>query len=404
MIWKFLLGAFFFASCSAEKVIIIGAGAAGIATASRLLQNNITDFRILEAEKRIGGRIHSVHFGDAFVELGAQYVHGTQGNIVYQISKDYFDFKDETNITHVYYRTRVNYGDDFIKEMFPIQRDIWSRSVFNDTFGNVFLKWYNSTVLNTYKNDQNMLNYAKDAIKTAECINLEETGSSSWFDNIASATYDVLPGSQLLSWNGIGYKIVLDIILGNYPKKTGYNINKWISFNETVTKINLDHDKVKIRTEDGAEITSDYVVFTPSLGVLKHEERSIFEPNLNTEKMKAIESLGYNGVMKIFFEFPNRWWGNEERIYFVWSEEDKRSFIKDVPFGPSKEGDHWLTWFFNIAIAPNNPKVLIGWIAGRMVKEVEALTNEELKYATMYAMRKALGKTFNVTEPIKIIQ
>lgn len=45
------------------KTIIVGAGAAGIAAASKLLQQGMDDFVILEANNRIGGRIHTVNFG-----------------------------------------------------------------------------------------------------------------------------------------------------------------------------------------------------------------------------------------------------------------------------------------------------------------------------------------------------
>lgn len=45
------------------KVLIIGAGAAGIAAASRLLEQGIDDFIVLEATNRIGGRINTVNFG-----------------------------------------------------------------------------------------------------------------------------------------------------------------------------------------------------------------------------------------------------------------------------------------------------------------------------------------------------
>lgn len=46
-----------------NKVIIIGAGAAGIAAATKLLKNNFNNFIILEAENRIGGRIQTTPFG-----------------------------------------------------------------------------------------------------------------------------------------------------------------------------------------------------------------------------------------------------------------------------------------------------------------------------------------------------
>lgn len=45
------------------KIVIVGAGAAGIAAASRLLRRGVSDFVILEANDRIGGRIHTRDFG-----------------------------------------------------------------------------------------------------------------------------------------------------------------------------------------------------------------------------------------------------------------------------------------------------------------------------------------------------
>lgn len=45
-----------------HKVIIVGAGAAGIAAASRLVEKGLQNILILEAKNRIGGRIHTVPF------------------------------------------------------------------------------------------------------------------------------------------------------------------------------------------------------------------------------------------------------------------------------------------------------------------------------------------------------
>jgi monoamine oxidase len=61
---------------SPDSVLIIGAGAAGIA-AGRMLHDAGCDVLILEARDRIGGRIHTdFSFADFPVELGAEFIHG----------------------------------------------------------------------------------------------------------------------------------------------------------------------------------------------------------------------------------------------------------------------------------------------------------------------------------------
>ena len=57
------------------KIVIIGSGAAGIAAAARLYEKGFKNFVILESEKRIGGRIHSIPFASNVVDLGAQWYH-----------------------------------------------------------------------------------------------------------------------------------------------------------------------------------------------------------------------------------------------------------------------------------------------------------------------------------------
>jgi monoamine oxidase len=58
-------------------VVVIGAGAAGLAAARRLHERGI-DFLLLEARDRVGGRAHtlsSIH-GSYPIELGAEFIHG----------------------------------------------------------------------------------------------------------------------------------------------------------------------------------------------------------------------------------------------------------------------------------------------------------------------------------------
>lgn len=95
------------------KVIIIGAGAAGIAAACRLYQEGITDIKVLEAEDRLGGRIHSVEYGGSVVDLGAQWCHGEKDNVVFDMVRDLDVLGDSFNDYHdnTYYESSGNVVD-----------------------------------------------------------------------------------------------------------------------------------------------------------------------------------------------------------------------------------------------------------------------------------------------------
>lgn len=95
-----------------QNIIIIGAGASGLGAASRLCEKGINPSQIiiLEAENRIGGRVHTIqhgtltnlilvlfviitivafntlNLGSNVIELGAQWVHGEVGNAVFEIA------------------------------------------------------------------------------------------------------------------------------------------------------------------------------------------------------------------------------------------------------------------------------------------------------------------------------
>ena len=70
-------------------LLILGAGAAGLAAASRLTRSGFLNVTILEASNRVGGRIRSsLEFGKnhSFVELGAQWIHGEVANVAFKLA------------------------------------------------------------------------------------------------------------------------------------------------------------------------------------------------------------------------------------------------------------------------------------------------------------------------------
>ena len=61
-------------SSERKKVLILGAGAAGITAAKTLYDKGITDFLVLEAQDYIGGRMKQIPFNGIKVEEGANWM------------------------------------------------------------------------------------------------------------------------------------------------------------------------------------------------------------------------------------------------------------------------------------------------------------------------------------------
>ncbi len=66
-------------ACPVDRVVIVGAGIAGLAAASRLTAAGI-DYVVLEARDRIGGRLHTIDLAGTPVDLGGSWIHHPVGN------------------------------------------------------------------------------------------------------------------------------------------------------------------------------------------------------------------------------------------------------------------------------------------------------------------------------------
>ena len=66
-----------------DRVVVIGAGIAGLAAASRLRRVGIACV-VLEARDRIGGRLHTVDLAGVPVDLGGSSIHHPIGNLLAQ--------------------------------------------------------------------------------------------------------------------------------------------------------------------------------------------------------------------------------------------------------------------------------------------------------------------------------
>ncbi len=65
------------------RVVVVGAGIAGLA-AARALREQHVDVVVVEARKRVGGRVWT----EAGVDLGAHWIHGTEGNPITTFARE----------------------------------------------------------------------------------------------------------------------------------------------------------------------------------------------------------------------------------------------------------------------------------------------------------------------------
>jgi polyamine oxidase len=75
-----------------HKVLILGGGVTGVIAARTLHQNGIGDFLIVDALDDLGGRMMSHRFAGKTIELGANWVQGTQtgdgpANPIFELAK-----------------------------------------------------------------------------------------------------------------------------------------------------------------------------------------------------------------------------------------------------------------------------------------------------------------------------
>ncbi|KAF2898142.1 hypothetical protein ILUMI_08012 [Ignelater luminosus] len=322
VLFEFLI----FARCEdVPSIIVIGAGPAGIAAATKLYQNNITNVKILEAENRIGGRIHSVKFGNAIVDLGAEWCDGDDNIAVYNTIKE-LNLVEPTDYSKTFYHSS---GDSIDQELTKELRTIFEELYYvpieaeeGVTLEEYVKNKYSVKVHEKYKNDSEKLKFALEFLDTMRKEILLAEGAFSWSDVSAKSDYEESAENAGLNWKGRGFKTLLDVLMLKYPDPKK-ELPLEIIFNKEVKTIFWDDNEATVQCSDSSIYKADHVILTVSLGVLKDRYQTLFNPELPENKKNAIEELDIAAVVKIFFYFPTKWWSekNFKSIDLVWTKK-----------------------------------------------------------------------------------
>jgi monoamine oxidase len=342
-----------------KKIIIIGAGIAGLAACNHLTSHGF-NASILEARSRCGGRIWTEHhFGIPF-NLGASWIHGVENNPMTQLAK-----QSHIEIAAMDFDKLIHYDRNGL----PIPNEIVKK--FDEKF-NLLLHYAKRLAFQSHSDislSEAISHFAKDHdfspieqdIFKAKVIRLE---------NYTGASYEYLSGRHWddeEDWPGDTSYVVggFQSILKDLEK------NSTIQFNKIVTRINIGAKSVEILTENEA-FYADAVIITVPLGVLK-KNKIIFDPPLPNDKQDAINRLGMGLFNITAIKFPYPFWPAEKQA------------LRFTQFDDSS-----ISFFFNLHHF-SKQAILIGTHGGECAKRLENLTDVQLIEKTMKNFREVFG-------------
>ncbi|KAL7302315.1 hypothetical protein TKK_0004978 [Trichogramma kaykai] len=396
------------ASKASPRIIVIGAGAAGIAAASKLLENGFENVKILEAEARIGGRIHTAQFFDYSIDLGAQWVHGESENVAYELGEPLGVFGKSDEPAHGFRRAEYfdSRGNMLQKDIAKNLTSFISEKLFRMTFEErpkSFGECAEKLFKESFDKQSKIYNDKNRYLSLLESITNGYYGTKSWHDlSVDIDQCKLLPGDQMINWKEKGSSMLLDIMMKQLPdqKREQSLLNNTILDSEVLFVDYLPSGEgppVLITTTKGFLHQADHVIVTVSLGVLKEKYKSFFIPPLPDYKVQTINAIGYGSVAKIYVLFEKPFWKVEDdgkvlHFMFTWNEAEKKTLQND------KEKS-WVLGIYDVSTVEYKPNLLEMWIAGNYSQAMERLPEFKVFDHAVEVLQQFLGRKYKLENP-----
>ncbi len=273
-------------------ISIIGAGASGLYAAYLLNEQGI-NVKIYEAAGTHGGRIKYLQgFSDFPLELGTDEILGND-NIWYRlIEQSGISIIEKEILSHYVLDNEIGTAEDFSNDV-----DFLLSQGFREQIPN-----YQGPDVSV----QAAIN--KSGIKERVHFILNtEIGNIYGTDNSTLGMRGI--SEQQKNWKGgSGIHILegqsqISVINSSFSK-----ILPKISYNTPVVSIDYTGDKVELGTVSGETISTDMVIVTVPLSILRDGDIS-FSPTLPALKLDAINNLGMDDGLKAALAFNGNFWG-----------------------------------------------------------------------------------------------
>uniref|UniRef100_A0A3Q3NRV8 Amine oxidase n=1 Tax=Labrus bergylta TaxID=56723 RepID=A0A3Q3NRV8_9LABR len=346
--------------CSVSRnVIIIGAGASGLA-AARQLQNFGTQVMVLEARERIGGRVWDDASLGVTVGRGAQIVNGCVNNPIglmceqigikmHKLGERCDLFQEGGQATDPAIDKRMDFHFNAILDVVSEWRKDKSQN--QDTP----LKEKVQEVKKNFLQDSGM-----------QFSDLEEKVLQFHLSNLEYACGSTLDQVSARSWDHNEF---------------------FAQFSGDHTLLTKGYSVLLHKLGEGLDIRTKCPVLVTVPLTLLQKNLIQFNPPLPERKLKAIHSLGAGIIEKIALQFPYRFW--DKKIQGA-------DYFGHIPPGPEKRG--MFSVFYDMD-PQGKQAVLMSVITGDAVQTVRDLEDKEVVDECVKVLRE-LFKEQEVPEPL----
>lgn len=356
------------ATAPSKKVIIIGAGVAGL-TAARGLAKAGHRVIILEGRDRIGGRLHTSRlWPDIPIDLGASWIHGVHGNPVTALATE---ARAKTVATR--YDSNLLHIDPALTAMGLDDPDSdWAEAQVERAQA-----WAGE------RNSDVSLYAALEAVSPSAKLTPPRRAQR---DHYLAGNYEqeyAGPLYRLSAWHADGDKEFEgdDVLFPGGYDQIAKHLAKGLTIKtgHVVKLVEWGAKGVSVICDNGNVFPGDRVIVTVPLGVLKSGAIA-FAPELPPRKAKAIDRLGMGLLNKHFLRFEKPFWP---------TEVDWHELVKPDP-------GKWSQWV-SFTKATGKP-VLLAFTGADTAKAVEAMDDRAILSEAMAAVRTMFGSS--VPDPV----
>jgi len=367
-----------------RRIIVIGAGIAGLGAARALAARDF-EVVVLEGRNRIGGRCHT----ENGIDLGAHWIHGTEGNPVATLARQLsvetlFVGGDSTYTGGWEDMALYTPGHKAVKGQEKVSSILLADEIWDD------LDDIRRRRMAGLRPDISIQD-ALSSLLTRRSLSKSEKAALDWHMNLmarddCAADLDKL---SLYSWDEgyelygygdsvftEGYSALMNALAEGLDIRLEHSV-------EEVRLLETGDDAVEIVTDQGT-FSADAAVVTLPLGVLQAGNVR-FSPPLPERKQEAIARLGMGNLAKVVAHFDAPFWPEDQYVF--------GHVPPIVVFYPTVIINLWKT---------HRQPALVMLVGGDKGREIESWSEEETRDWTMTVLKNVFGD--HVPQPLEIIR